>query len=104
MRKSYMLIADIFCAVEMRDNPALRDIPTYCRGGSRERRRYRYRQLSCAPVWRTQRDADHGAGCAPSAPAGRFDAYKEASRHVRDIFSRYASLIEPLAELKHGWM
>lgn len=28
---------------------------------------------------------------------GRFDAYKEASSHIREIFSRYTSLIEPLS-------
>jgi len=27
----------------------------------------------------------------------RFDAYKEASRHIREIFSRYTDLIEPLS-------
>ncbi|MEG3743199.1 DNA polymerase IV, partial [Escherichia coli] len=28
---------------------------------------------------------------------GRFDAYKEASNHIREIFSRYTSPIEPLS-------
>jgi DNA polymerase-4 len=28
---------------------------------------------------------------------GRFEAYKEASVHIREIFSRYTSLIEPLS-------
>ncbi len=28
---------------------------------------------------------------------GRFDAYKEASNHIREIFSRYTSRIEPLS-------
>jgi len=28
---------------------------------------------------------------------GRFDAYKEASAHIREIFSRYTALIEPLS-------
>lgn len=27
----------------------------------------------------------------------RFDAYKEASNHIREIFSRYTSRIEPLS-------
>ncbi|HGK7508981.1 TPA: DNA polymerase IV, partial [Kluyvera cryocrescens] len=28
---------------------------------------------------------------------GRFEAYREASHHIREIFSRYTSLIEPLS-------
>ncbi len=35
----------------------------------------------------------------PASPLlpGRFDAYKEASNHIREIFSRYTSRIEPLS-------
>lgn len=34
---------------------------------------------------------------ASHAASGRFDAYKEASNHIREIFSRYTSRIEPLS-------
>ncbi len=71
---------------------ALRDIPIAIGGVVSERALSEgTRQLSCAPVWRTQRDADcYGAKLCPISHLtahGRFDAYKEASRHVRNIFS-----------------
>lgn len=40
-----------FAAVEMRDNPALRDIPIAI-GGSRSAGGYQYSQLPGAQIWR----------------------------------------------------
>ncbi|MDI5533387.1 DNA polymerase IV, partial [Salmonella enterica subsp. enterica serovar Montevideo] len=101
MRKIIHVDMDcFFAAVEMRDNPALRDIPIAI-GGSRERRgvistaNYPARQFgvrSAMPTAMALKLCPH-----LTLLPGRFDAYKEASRHVRDIFSRYTSLIEPLS-------
>lgn len=107
MRKIIHVDMDcFFAAVEMRDNPALRDIPIAI-GGSRERRgvistaNYPARQFgvrSAMPTAMALKLCPH-----LTLLPGRFDAYKEASRHVRDIFSRYTSLIEPLS-LDEAWL
>jgi len=89
-----------FAAVEMRDNPALRDIPIAI-GGSRERRgvistaNYPARKFgvrSAMPTGMALKLCPH-----LTLLPGRFDAYKEASRHIQAIFSRYTSRIEPLS-------
>lgn len=89
-----------YAAVEMRDDPALREIPLAI-GGSRERRGV----ISTA----NYPAREYGVRSAmPTAMAlklcphlrllpGRFDAYKEASRQIRAIFTRYTPLIEPLS-------
>ncbi|MBT0719554.1 DNA polymerase IV [Rosenbergiella epipactidis] len=101
MRKIIHVDMDCFyAAVEMRDNPALRDIPIAI-GGSRERRGV----ISTAnyPARR------YGVKSAmPTATAlklcpqltllpGRFDAYKQASAQIQQIFKRYTSKVEPLS-------
>lgn len=101
MRKIIHVDMDcFFAAVEMRDNPALRDIPIAI-GGSRVKR----------GVISTANYPAHKFGVRSAMPTamalklcphltllpGRFEAYKEASLHIRDIFSRYTSLIEPLS-------
>lgn len=101
MRKIIHVDMDcFFAAVEMRDNPALRDIPIAI-GGSRERRgvistaNYPARKFgvrSAMPTGMALKLCPH-----LTLLPGRFDAYKEASNHIRDIFSRYTSLIEPLS-------
>lgn len=101
MRKIIHVDMDCFyAAVEMRDNPALRDIPLAI-GGSRERRgvistaNYPARQYgvrSAMPTGMALKLCPH-----LTLLPGRFDAYKEASAHIREIFSRYTSLIEPLS-------
>ncbi|MGL5701286.1 MAG: DNA polymerase IV, partial [Kluyvera sp.] len=101
MRKIIHIDMDcFFAAVEMRDNPALRDIPVAI-GGSRVQRGV----ISTANYPARK----FGVRCAmPTAMAlklcphltllpGRFEAYREASNHIREIFSRYTSLIEPLS-------
>jgi DNA polymerase-4 len=88
-----------FAAVEMRDNPALRDIPIAI-GGSRVQRgvistaNYPARKFgvrSAMPTAMALKLCPH-----LTLLPGRFDAYKEASLHIQ-IFSRYTSLIEPLS-------
>ncbi|AIR65342.1 DNA polymerase IV [Cedecea neteri] len=101
MRKIIHVDMDcFFAAVEMRDNPALRDIPLAI-GGSAQRRgvistaNYPARKYGV-------RSAMSTAMALKLCPhltllPGRFEAYKEASNHIREIFSRYTSRIEPLS-------
>ncbi|MGK9174632.1 DNA polymerase IV [Yokenella regensburgei] len=101
MRKIIHVDMDcFFAAVEMRDNPALRDIPIAI-GGSRVKRgvistaNYPARKFgvrSAMPTAMALKLCPH-----LTLLPGRFDAYKEASNQIRDIFSRYTSLIEPLS-------
>jgi DNA polymerase-4 len=101
MRKIIHVDMDcFFAAVEMRDNPALRDIPLAI-GGSRERRGVistanyparKYGVRSAMPTAMALKLCPH-----LTLLPGRFDAYKEASAHIREIFSRYTARIEPLS-------
>lgn len=101
MRKIIHIDMDcFFAAVEMRDNPALRDIPIAI-GGSRVQRgvistaNYPARKFgvrSAMPTGMALKLCPH-----LTLLPGRFEAYREASHHIREIFSRYASLIEPLS-------
>ena len=101
MRKIIHIDMDcFFAAVEMRDNPALRDIPIAI-GGSRLQRgvistaNYPARKFgvrSAMPTGMALKLCPH-----LTLLPGRFEAYREASNHIREIFSRYTSLIEPLS-------
>lgn len=101
MRKIIHVDMDcFFAAVEMRDNPALRDIPIAI-GGSRVQRGVistanyparKYGVRSAMPTAMALKLCPH-----LTLLPGRFDAYKEASQQIREIFSRYTSLIEPLS-------
>lgn len=101
MRKIIHVDMDcFFAAVEMRDNPALRDIPIAI-GGSRVQRGVistanyparKYGVRSAMPTAMALKLCPH-----LTLLPGRFDAYKEASSHIQEIFSRYTSLIEPLS-------
>lgn len=101
MRKIIHVDMDcFFAAVEMRDNPALRDIPLAVGGSQMQRgvistanypaRQYGVRSaMSTAMAFRL---------CPHlTLLPGRFAAYKAASSHIRQIFSRYTPLIEPLS-------
>lgn len=101
MRKIIHVDMDCFyAAVEMRDNPSLREIPLAI-GGSRERRGV----ISTANYLARQygvRSAMPTATALKLCPSltlvpGRFEVYKEVSGHIRQIFSRYTPLIEPLS-------
>ncbi|MCT4704339.1 DNA polymerase IV [Enterobacteriaceae bacterium H11S18] len=101
MRKIIHVDMDcFFAAVEMRDNPALRDIPLAI-GGSTQRR-----GVISTANYPARKYGVHSAMATATALKlcphltllpGRFDAYKEASNHIREIFSRYTTLIEPLS-------
>ena len=101
MRKIIHVDMDCFyAAVEMRDNPSLRDIPVAI-GGSHLKR-----GVVSTANYPARKFGVHSAMSTAMALKlcphlkvipGRFDAYKEASAHIREIFSRYTSLIEPLS-------
>ncbi|KOC89591.1 DNA polymerase IV [Winslowiella iniecta] len=101
MRKIIHVDMDcFFAAVEMRDNPALRDIPIAI-GGSQKQR-----GVISTANYPARKYGVHSAMSTAMALKlcphlkvipGRFDAYKAASSHIREIFSRYTTLIEPLS-------
>lgn len=90
-----------YASVEQRDNPDLRGKPVVVggypegRGGvvataSYEARRYGIR--SAMPSKKALQLCKHVIFLRP-----RFDAYKEVSSQIRDIFFRYTDLVEPLS-------
>lgn len=101
MRKIIHIDMDcFFAAVEMRDNPALRNIPLAI-GGSHERRgvistaNYPAREFgvrSAMPTATALKLCPH-----LTLLSGRYEVYKEVSQQIREIFSRYTSLVEPLS-------
>ena len=101
MRKIIHVDMDcFFAAVEMRDNPALCDIPIAI-GGSADRR-----GVISTANYPARAYGVHSAMSTAMAMKlcphltllpGRIAAYKEASAHIREIFSRYTALIEPLS-------
>lgn len=102
MRKIIHIDMDAFYAsIEQRDNPEYRGKPIAVggspegRGGvvataSYEARKYGVR--SAMPSKKAVQLCPHLIFIRP-----RFDAYKEASEKIREIFSRYTDLIEPLS-------
>lgn len=101
MRKIIHVDMDcFFAAVEMRDDPSLRDIPLAI-GGSADRR-----GVISTANYPARRYGVHSAMSTAMALKlcphlkllpGRMGAYKEASQHIREIFARYTPLIEPLS-------
>ncbi len=107
MRKIIHVDMDcFFAAVEMRDNPALRDVPIAI-GGSRESRGVISTANYPARMYGV-RSAMPTATALKRCPSlkiitGRFEAYREASHHIREILSRFTPLIEPLS-LDEAWL
>ncbi|GBF29737.1 DNA polymerase IV [bacterium MnTg03] len=101
LRKIIHIDADCFyAAVEVRDNPALRGLPVAV-GGSAKRR-----GVVAAAGYEARKFGIHSAMASATAVKlcpelilipGRMSAYREASRQMRDIFSDYTDLIEPLS-------
>lgn len=88
-----------YASVEQRDNPSLRGIPIAVGGASRrgvvmtasyEARKFGVR--SAMPSAKAKRLCPELAFVRP-----RFEAYREASDKIRNIFKRYARLVEPLS-------
>ncbi|GAA0348220.1 DNA polymerase IV [Morganella psychrotolerans] len=101
MRKIIHIDMDCFyAAIEMRDNPALRDVPLAI-GGSSDRR-----GVIATANYPARRFGVHSAMSTAKALMlcpqlnvipGRMSLYKTTSGQLHDIFSRYTSLIEPLS-------
>ncbi|MGF1685971.1 DNA polymerase IV [Photobacterium japonica] len=105
-----------FAAVEMRDNPALRDIPIAIGGRSEQRGvistcNYLARKYGVRSAMSTAKALQ----LCPhlTVVSGRMAVYKEVSGQIREIFQRYTDKIEPLSldeayldvtecELHHG--
>ena len=100
-RKIIHIDADCFyAAVEVRDNPALQGLPIAV-GGNAERR-----GVIATASYEARKFGVHSAMASATALKrcpqlvlipGRMAAYREASRQMRDIFSEYTDLIEPLS-------
>ncbi|CDL81571.1 DNA polymerase IV [Xenorhabdus szentirmaii] len=101
MRKIIHIDMDcFFAAIEMRDNPSLRNIPIAV-GGSADRR-----GVISTANYHARRFGVHSAMSTAMALKlcpqlkviqGQMALYKEVSQHIRHIFSRYTDLIEPLS-------
>ncbi|HIX62112.1 MAG TPA: DNA polymerase IV [Candidatus Halomonas stercoripullorum] len=89
-----------YAAVEMRDNPALREVPLAIGGGADERGviatcNYPARAYgihSAMPTARALRLCPH-----LTLLRGDFDRYREASRQIQAIFHELTPLVEPLS-------
>ncbi len=101
MRKIIHIDMDcFFAAVEMRDNPALRDVPLAI-GGAAERRgviatcNYVARRFGVRSAMATA----HARRLCPSLTLlpGRMGVYQQVSAQLRAIFERYTDRVEPLS-------
>lgn len=100
MRKIIHIDMDAFFAsVELRERPELRDVPVVVAwegarsvvcAASYPARKFGLR--SAMPLSVAKRLCPHVV-CLPP----RFDAYKQASRHIHSVFARHTDLIEPLS-------
>jgi len=90
-----------YASVEQRDNPELRGIPLVVggspqgRGGVVATASYEARKFGIRSAMSSKQALQLCPHVTFVRP--RFDAYKEASRKIREIFSRYTDLIEPLS-------
>ncbi|MBO6655838.1 MAG: DNA polymerase IV [Pseudomonadales bacterium] len=103
MRRRKIIHVDMDCfyaAVEMRDDPSLRDIPLAV-GGSADRRgvistcNYIAREYGVHSAMATA----YAKRLCPDLKVipGRMSYYQEVSRQIREIFQRYTEIIEPLS-------
>lgn len=89
-----------FAAVEMRDDPKLRDIPIAI-GGSADRRgvistcNYPARKFGIRSAMATAQALKRCPGL--TVLRGNMEKYKQVSHQIREIFRRYTDRIEPLS-------
>ncbi len=88
-----------FAAVEMRDNPALNNIPIAIAGRSARSVVSTCNYLAREYGVRSAMSVTQALKLCPHLELvpGRMSVYKEISAHIREIFSRYTNLIEPLS-------
>lgn len=88
-----------YAAVEMRDFPEYQNIPLAVGGNGP-------RSVLCTSNYQARQFGVRAAMPAIKAKQlcphlkivhGRMDVYKETSKHIREIFSRYTNIIEPLS-------
>ena len=90
-----------YASVEQRDNPQYRDKPIVVggpptgRGGVVATASYEARKYGIRSAMPSKKALELCPDVIFIRP--RFDAYKEASQNIREIFSRYTDLIEPLS-------
>ena len=100
MRKIIHIDMDcFFAAVEMRDDPSLKNIPIAIAGRSERSVVSTCNYLAREYGVRSAMSVIKAMQLCPhlTLVPGRMDAYKEASVKIREIFSRYTDLIEPLS-------
>jgi len=100
-RKVIHIDADCFyAAIEMRDNPALRDVP-FAVGGSPTGRGVLTTCNYPARVYgiRSAMPTSHALRLCPKLQVGpvNMEKYRAVSKDMHKIFNRYTSLIEPLS-------
>lgn len=89
-----------YASVEQRDNPQLKGQPVIV-GGSPERRgvvaacSYEARQFGIHSAMSSRRAVQLCPKAVFFRP--RFEAYREVSQQIREIFNRYATAVEPLS-------
>lgn len=100
MRKILHIDMDCFyAAIECRDDPSLRDKPVGVGGGGQRgvlsTCNYEARKFGC----RSAMPLFKALELCPQliVKPTRFEVYRRESRRIRDIFTRYTSLIEPLS-------
>lgn len=100
MRKIIHIDMDCyFAAVEMRDNPALANIPIAIAGRSARSVVSTCNYLAREYGVRSAMSVTQALKLCPHLELvpGRMSVYKEVSNQIREIFSRYTDLVEPLS-------
>jgi DNA polymerase-4 len=100
MKKFIHIDMDCFyAAVEMRDNPALTKVPLAIGGNSRRGVLSTANYIAREYGVRSAMSNYHAKQLCPDLVIvpGRMAVYKEVSSQIREVFSRYTHLIEPLS-------
>lgn len=100
MKKFIHIDMDCFyAAVEMRDNPKLSTVPLAIGGNSRRGVLSTANYIAREYGVRSAMSNYHAKQLCPDLVIvpGRMHVYKEISNQIREIFSRYTDLIEPLS-------
>ena len=88
-----------YAAVEMRDNPAYRDIPLAVGGEGKRSVLSTCNYLARKYGVRSAMPAVKAKQLCPNLTIvhGRMEVYKQVSAHIHEIFHRYTDIIEPLS-------
>jgi len=100
MKKFIHIDMDCFyAAVEMRDNPKLACVPLAIGGNSRRGVLSTANYIAREYGVRSAMSNYHAKQLCPDLVIvpGRMAVYKEASNQIREVFSRYTDLVEPLS-------